>query len=128
MKRLQPHIDEFSYGLQSSGIQDKEVVCGGQIMSSVNMADLSDKDGSNIVYVTLNDGLGELLIVVPLIFWRELNAKKGDVVIASGKLFALKRDCTFKSKAGTNIIVSHGHEPFRVLVREINKLPEEGAE
>ncbi|MED2040186.1 hypothetical protein P4V58_24085 [Bacillus wiedmannii] len=29
MKRLQSHISEFSYNLQSSGMQEKEIVCGG---------------------------------------------------------------------------------------------------
>lgn len=124
MKRLQSHISEFSYNLQSSGMQEKEIVCGGQIQSIVNMNNLSDTASANIVYVTLNDGFGELLIVVPISLWQKLSAKKDDVVIASGKMFALKRDCKFKSRANTDIIVSHGFEPFRVLVREIKILPE----
>ena len=76
MKRLQSHISEFSYNLKSSGMQEKEIVCGGQIQSIVNMNNLSDTAGANIVYVTLNDGFGELLIVVPVTLWQKLSAKK----------------------------------------------------
>ncbi len=128
MKQIQPHISGFSYILQKEGEDGQEVVCGGKIKLVFDMYKFNDQAEGDLAYVTIEDGLGELLILVPGVLWRELHAKKGDVIIASGKLFALKRECKFKSKAGTDIIVPHGYEPFRVLVREINKLPEEGAE
>ncbi|MDA1616403.1 DNA-binding protein [Bacillus cereus group sp. TH204-1LC] len=128
MKQIQPHISGFSYILQKDGKDEQEVVCGGKIKLVFDMYKYNDQKEGDLSYVTLEDGLGELLILVPGVLWRNLGAKKGDVVIASGKLFALKRECKFKSKADTDIIVSHGYEPFRVLVREINILPEEGAE
>ncbi|MCU5076855.1 DNA-binding protein [Bacillus cereus] len=128
MKQIQPHISGFSYILQKDGKDEQEVVCGGKIKLVFDMYKYNDHKEGDLSYVTIEDGLGELLILVPGVLWRNLGAKKGDVVIASGKLFALKRECKFKSKADTDIIVSHGYEPFRVLVREINILPEEGAE
>lgn len=128
MKQIQPHISGFSYILQKDGEDGQEVICGGKIKLVFDMYKYNDQTEGDLSYVTLEDGLGELLILVPGVLWRNLGAKKGDVVIASGKLFALKRECRFLSKAGTDIIVPHGYEPFRVLVREINILPEEGAE
>ncbi|MDA1918131.1 DNA-binding protein [Bacillus cereus group sp. BcHK140] len=128
MKQIQPHISGFSYILHKDGEDGQEVVCGGKIKLVFDMYKYNDQTEGDLSYVTIEDGLGELLILVPGVLWRKLGAKKGDVVIASGKLFALKRECKFKSKAGTDIIVPHGYEPFRVLVREINILPEEGAE
>jgi hypothetical protein len=104
------------------------VVCGGRIKHVVNMSDWSDLDGSDIVYVTIDDAVGDLLILVPGLLWRESEAKHGEIVIASGLLFALNKECKFVSKAGGDIIVNRGNEPFRVLVKTIHKLQEEDAE
>lgn len=125
VKKLQPHISGFSRSFQIDGIQGKEVVCGGKVSRVVDMSKWSDHDEADIVYVTIDDGIGELLILVPRILWKEAAAGKGEIIIANGQLFALSRDCMFKSKAGTDILVSHGNEPFRVLVKSIHKLQEE---
>ncbi|MES9681630.1 DNA-binding protein [Gottfriedia acidiceleris] len=126
VKKLKPHVSGFSQEFHYSGIYGNKVDCGGAVIRVVDMRIWSDEEEAKIVYVTIDDGIGELLILVPAELWDSLSAKKDDIVIANGVLFTFEKICKFKSKAGGDIIINRGKEPFRVLVESIKKL-EEGA-
>ncbi|UOE58232.1 DNA-binding protein (plasmid) [Cytobacillus oceanisediminis] len=126
MNALQPHITGFSVTFQLEGKPGQEIICGGKVTKIVDMSQWGDENEQGwLIYVTLDDGAGEMLIVVPGLLWEEVDAEVGDVVIASGILFSLPKTCQFKSKADTDILVVRADDPLRLLVRTIRKLPKE---
>lgn len=128
IRKIKPHISGFSRQIHLSGKHLDKVVSGGRVTSILDMSNWSDSEGSDVVYVRIDDVVGDILILVPGVLWREISASIGDIVIANGVLFELSMECTFKSKAGTDIVVKRGTEPFRVLVHSIHKLPKEEGE
>ncbi|MEK1828788.1 DNA-binding protein [Priestia megaterium] len=128
---IKPRISAFSYTIHKEGRQREEVTCGGKIKYIVDTGLLTDNPSERVIYVTIDDGLGELLIVIPSIFWDNIHATIGDVVIAEGILFSPPKECEFESKAGDNIKIKviREDEPFRVLVKSIEKINmDEGAQ
>lgn len=122
IKTLKPHITGFSLTFQLEGKPGDEVVCGGKVRQVVDMSEWGDPDKNRLVYVTLDDAVGELLIVVPGILWSDVQAEIDDVVIAAGVLFKLPKDCEFLTVAKTKTIVKQPDEPLRLLVKKIRKL------
>lgn len=120
LQQLLTEISGFSHSFQLNGKPNDEVTCGGRVMS-INDMSLILEDESDLVYVIIDDVVGELLILVPGLLWRELNLEKGDVVIATGLLHKLEKQCNFKSKSGRDLIIKRDDEPFRVLIKSIKK-------
>lgn len=114
---LKPHVDGFSQGFQLNNQREDEITCGGKVVSIVDTSLLDDK--SQIVYVRLDDAVGEMLIMVPTETWRANSPKVGDVIIASGQLHKMTRQCVFKSKADTYITRTDDSEPLRLLTKSI---------
>lgn len=115
---LKPRVSGFSHTFHQEGEHGQEVVCGGLVKSIVKAGDWTAQN--DIVYVTLDDALGEILIAVPSPLWTDI--KKEDVVLVEGVLFALKKECEFVSKAGTEIQITRKDEPLRVLTKSIKKI------
>ncbi|MFE4029223.1 DNA-binding protein [Priestia sp. YIM B13551] len=122
IETLKPHVTGFSQSFQMHGKQRDEVTCGGRVKYVVDTGKMHDNLNDRIVYVTLDDEVGEILIVIPSIFWDNLHAKIGDIVIARGVLYSPEKECTFESKAGGIIKIIRENDPFRVLVKSIYKL------
>ncbi|EAO56656.1 hypothetical protein RBTH_08805 [Bacillus thuringiensis serovar israelensis ATCC 35646] len=96
MKQIQPHISGFSYSLQANGEDGQDIVCGGRIKLVFDMYKYNDQTEGDLSYVTIEDGLGELLILVPGCFYGGIFGaqEKGDTcLLQSGKIcFALKKE------------------------------------
>lgn len=122
IKTLKPHITGFSLTFQLQGKPGQEVVCGGKVNRIVDMSEWGDEGANRLVYVTLDDAVGEMLIVVPGILWSNVQAKIDDVVVATGVLFALSKECEFLTVAETKIKVKQPNDPLRLLVKKIRKL------
>lgn len=121
VRTLQPHVSGFSQSFQMNGKSKDIVSCGGKVKYVVDPSNWSDVP-EDIIFVTLDDGVGELLIVVPTELWTEADTKVGDTLIAKGVLFKPLKEGTFLSKAGTDIKVTRTDEPFRVLVMSVHML------
>lgn len=124
MKTLAPHITGFSLTFQKEGKPEDDVVCGGKVHRIVDMSQWGDPNNNRLVYATLDDGTGELLIVVPGNIWSSVEEEIaiGDIVIASGQLFSLQKECNFVTVAETTIKVKQPDDPLRILVKKIRKL------
>ncbi|WP_263117495.1 DNA-binding protein [Bacillus subtilis] len=121
VKTIHPHVSGFSRGFQLNGKLKQEVVCGGKVKHIVDMSLWSNGD---LVYVTIDDGVGELLVVVPKVLWDETDVTNNSLIVAEGILYAPSKDLVFKSRAGTDIKKVRKDEPFRVLVRSIKMIKE----
>ncbi|MEX3713485.1 DNA-binding protein [Cytobacillus horneckiae] len=122
IQQLQPKVSGFSHSFQLTGKNNDEVVCGGKIKQINDMNLLSDEENADIIYVTIDDVIGELLILIPGELWRNLNVKKDDLILAEGILHSLRKECTFQSKAGVDIVIARRDEPMRVLVKKVERL------
>lgn len=111
-------VSGFSHTIHQEGVHGDGIICGGIVKTVVRSSDWTDQD--DIVYVTLDDALGSILIVVPTQLWKGIEVN--DIVAAEGVLFSLKKECNFVSKAGGEITVVQPNEPLRVLVKKITKL------
>lgn len=125
---LQPHVSGFSLGFQFNNKHGDDVVLGGKVIRSLDLRAIVDKESdpegkSDLVYMTLDDGVGEMLIVVPSLFLDEADVEIGDIVLAEGILCEVKKETVFKSKANSEIIKTRDDEPLRLLVKHISKLP-----
>ena len=115
---LKPIVSGFSHTIHQEGVHGDGVICGGAVKSVVRSSDWTDQD--DLVYVTLDDALGSILIVVPTQLWKGIEVN--DIVVAEGVLFSLKKECTFVNKAGGEITITRPNDPLRVLVKKISKL------
>lgn len=121
IQSLKSEVTAFTAQIHRSGEHGDEVTCGGRIIRFVDSQSWVD-DENRIVYATIDDALGEILIVVPYVLWQSKEFKKGDIIIAKGILFSLLKECEFVSKAETPITIRRNDEPLRVLVREVKKI------
>ena len=121
IQSLKPQVTAFTAQIHNEGAHGDEVTCGGKIIRFVDSLSWVDDD-NRIVYATIDDAVGEILIVVPYALWQTEKFKIGDVIIAEGVLFSLLKECEFVSKAETPIIIRRKDEPLRVLVKELRKI------
>jgi hypothetical protein len=119
---IKPHITAFSYTIQKSSKQKDEVTCGGKVKYIVDTGMLIDDQRQRIIFVTIDDTLGELLVVVPPVFWDQLDIVVGDIIITTGVVFRPEKVCDFVSEANTTITVKQDDDPFRILVKSIRKV------
>jgi len=120
--KIKPHITAFSYTIQKNSKQKDEVTCGGKVKYIVDMGMLTDDHRQRLIYVTIDDTLGDLLVVVPAVFWDQVNITVGDIIVATGIVFRPEKVCDFVSEAGTTITVPQEDDPFRILVKSIRKI------
>ena len=121
IKKLKPYVT-FTHAILNNGKEGEQVTCGGVIKQIVDMSVYGDTSKEPIVYVTLDDGLGSILTVVPRSIWTSSTFVLGDTVLATGILYSLKKENTFMSEANNIIKVKREDEPLRVLVMDINHL------
>src|SRR5699024_9681451 len=122
VRTLRPHVTGFSLGFQLCNDHGDEVVAGGKIVRTFNTKNISTENSPNIVYVTIDDGVGELLLLVPEKFWDESGLELGYVAITEGILCEMKKTTIFRTKNNTQIKQSRDDEPLKLLVKEINNL------
>ena len=121
IRSLKPKVTAFTVQIHNNGEHGEEVTCGGKVIRFIDSQSWVDED-NRIVYATIDDALGEILIVVPHVLWQTNQIQTGDVVVVKGVLFSLLKECEFISKAKTPITITRKDEPLRVLVREIEKI------
>lgn len=122
IKMLKPHVQNFSAGFQMNGKHGDVVVCGGKITHAIDMSNFTNNEKEQLVYVQLDDGVGEFLILVTKSLWEQGGWKKGDIILAKGLLFMLKKELIFQSEAGTKIKQERRDEPLRLLTETIKTL------
>lgn len=118
-----PHITHISHQIHTEGTHGDSVRSGGEVISILDMSQFSDNGQSgNVVYLTLDDSLGEILALVPKPFFDELKIQQKDIVIVEGVLYKLEKKTDFVSKANSTITKSRDDDPLRILVKNIKKL------
>lgn len=136
VKYLEPFVTGFSEGILTEGQHGERVVCGGIVKSLTDIAEWTDVSYQpkekqptemaqrDLVYVMIDDAVGELLLLVPGDTWRRSKADVGKIIVAEGVLYSLKRHMRFKNEAGGIIEVDGPNETFRVLVATITHVKE----
>lgn len=141
VEKLKPYVTAFSEELPLRYQHGAEVTVGGKIkkifklediMSDVlqekkNKGNIDSKDLGLGIYITLDDGVGILQIVVPKEVYDFVEKAYGlypsQVVIAHGKLAFL--DTTHRYMRNEQEIQVNNHsKEFRVICWEITPLPE----
>lgn len=144
IKMLRPHVTGFSEFYLANGEHSQQVTIGGVVNSVLDtaMLDYSEDDhklgyqlneetpaelyeGNDYIYLMVDDAVGEMSYIVPGVVWRQAHLNMGDVVLATGVLYQMKKVTNFISKAGTPILIDREDEPLRLLVKDIRKLPEQ---
>lgn len=140
---LKPHVTDFSAQILKEGKNGEAVICGGKVMSIVDISQFSgfdvlypyeaksvlksNPDAANdpsrdIVYVTIDDGVGEILLVVPGPIWRRSQPGLQSVIVAKGMLYNLERNMDFLNTQGQKIQLNGEEEPLRVLVASVDTI------
>lgn len=118
-----PHITHVSHQIHTTCAHGDTVRSGGEIIRILDTSQFEDEgESGNIVFLTLDDSLGEILALVPKPFFDELDIQLKDIVVVEGMLYQLKKETDFVSKANSTIIKSRNDEPLRILVKEIKKI------
>lgn len=119
IQMLKPLVTGFSLEIQLNNKHEDEITCGGRIISILDMSLISDDPSSQIVYVKLDDGIGETLVLVPVLEWRKYSPQLGDIILAEGQLYKVLKETVFKTKTGSTYTVTDNSEPLRLLTRSI---------
>lgn len=123
IRTILPHITHVSHQIHTAGVHGDTVRSGGEVVSILDTSQFEVKGKSgNIVFLTLDDSLGEILALVPKPFFDELDIRQKDIVIVEGSLYQLEKETDFVSKANSTITKKRNDEPLRVLVKSIKKL------
>lgn len=132
IEKLQPYVTSFSTTVENHQKHGDTVTVGGVVKSIVNLMDLlSGTDDTEGVYITLDDGVGEVsLCLAPKAF--EIYEKKfgplevGKVILSEGKVFRLDTTHTYEGARGKKVTVDkHKKDTIRVLGYQAAPLPDE---
>jgi hypothetical protein len=92
---LKKHVTLFSEELNYRGSDGEEVICGGKIVRVIDethlLGDLAD-ESKCFVYVSLDDYVGQLNVVIPKLLWNELHAKIDDLILCTGVIHSLEKE------------------------------------
>lgn len=120
---LLPHITHVSHQIHAIGTHGETVRSGGEVIRILDTSQFEDDgESGNLIFLTLDDSLGEILALVPKPFFDELDIQLKDVVVVEGILYQLKKETNFISKANSTITKKRNDEPLRILVKDIEKL------
>lgn len=118
-----PHITHISHRIHTEGVHGETVRSGGEVVGVLDMSQFEcDEKSGNVVYITLDDSLGEILTLVPKPFFDQLNIELKDIVVVEGMLYQLDKVTDFTSKANTTITKERNDDPLRILVKDIRKI------
>lgn len=92
VEALRPHVTSFSADLQQRVTHGQEVRVGGTIRSIMDMSVLhGDSDDTTWVYLILDDGVGENYVMMPSMYFHELQEERpaisGDVILVDAYAF-----------------------------------------
>jgi hypothetical protein len=89
VSKLKPWVTTFSEAIRYQHHHKDELKVGGKITNIFNLAE-SSQDIKDMVYLTLDDGVGKISLVVPNDVYKELDKEysfqKDMLVLADGKL------------------------------------------
>lgn len=89
VSKLSPWVTTFSEGIRYKCQHKDELLVGGKIVRIFDLAKiLSDEEA--MVYITLDDDVGQMALVMPSKIYQECNSKysfcEGMIVLAKGRL------------------------------------------
>lgn len=77
VEALRPHVTSFSADLQQRVTHGQEVRVGGRLRSIMDMSVLhGESDDTNWVYLIIDDGVGENYIMMPSMYYHELQESR----------------------------------------------------
>lgn len=134
IQRLQPYVSTFSAALKTKFQHGDTVIVGGKVTSVLNLMELVQENSEGLnkegVYVTLDDSIGEIqLVLSPKAFFSYEKVfgtlKTGDAILAEGRVFRLDTSHSYKNKSGVKVTSDkHKTETIRVLSYQVAPLPE----
>jgi len=128
IRKLLPHIKDIISTIHSTGEVNDDVICGGKVTRIFDTSFLEDKGvKGNIVYITIDDSIESITVLVHKQLFEEVRIKLGDVIVVEGKLNRLVKSVEFVSKAKTEIKYYNFEEPLRILGKNVKKLDVENS-
>lgn len=100
VKTLKPFVTTFSEAIPTHCKHGDEVRVGGQIVDVLDMSQIIEGDGEKGVYITLDDGVGHVNVVLPESAYHKykeaFQLDKGMVVLVEGRVFVVDTTHTEK--------------------------------
>lgn len=124
VQKLKPWVT-FSAVINKKYKHGDELCVGGRILDIVDVSSLLPENSQQTegVYITLDDGLGTISIVMPSAAYRkykkEINLEPGSIILAYGRLHSMSL------KANDSVIKHHPEKTMRVLCWRVSQVPEE---
>mgnify|MGYP002398712452 CR=1 FL=1 len=125
--KVKPHVTAWSVSLPQCE-HGQEVLVGGKLLQVMDLSPLVEEEG---VYLTLDDGLGTISIVMPSSayehFQHQLSFQKGDLLLARGRVFVLNTTPppSKKKKNNRKEPKPHPEKTIHVFSWELLPIPEE---
>lgn len=133
ISQLKPYVTAFSAEIPLKFKHTDVVVVGGVVKNILNLHQLLEDSFEKElreegVYVTIDDGVGELnLVLAPPAFHSYQAAfgelKTGDVILTEGRVFQLDTTHTYQGAQGKRITVDNHDQSLRVLVYNLAPVP-----
>lgn len=139
VKTLKPFVTTFSEAIPTHCKHGDEVRVGGQIVDVLDMSQIIEGDGEKGVYITLDDGVGHVNVVLPESAYHKyqeaFKLDKGMVVLVEGRVFIVDTTHTEKVKpkkgernrddaeAKVKTYNNHEKKTVRVFSWEVTPLP-----
>jgi hypothetical protein len=119
---LKSLVTTFSEGIKYNCKHRDELCVGGKIVSILNMSQLM-ANPEEMVYLTLDDDVGKMSLMVPGTIFKQLNEKfsltEGMVVLANGRLLDPEGELKKKrSKIDMATIMCWNVEPLQKATKE----------
>lgn len=136
VQKLKPYVTAFSAAIPTQHKHGDTVTVGGVVTGVLNLMELlsgalDEELKTEGVYVTLDDGIGEVnLCLAPKAY--QIYEKKfgplqvGSIILAEGKVFRVDTTHSYEGARGKKITVDkHKQDTIRVLGYQAAPLPED---